>query len=118
MIFKKKTFILLLTTLGYLVFSQDSETTYHAEVVNIEDLFLIQTLETLISNNKCINERADLYLDYRNEDYLILGQFDLGARVNQLKKKHEKVYMTFLNNHPLFILSKNETILPIKKNQI
>lgn len=111
----RKLFLILLVFLNFTAYCQDDKNSFYAEIVVIEDSNLIKTIDSLIVDNNCINKRADLYLDYRKSDYLILGQGSLKQYIRLFKKEDVKVYMTFLNNNPFFIFSKEEKKLPIRK---
>lgn len=115
MCYLRKTFLILLISINCTVFCQDEENSFYAEIVVIEDSNLIKTIDSLIVDNNCINKRADLYLDYRKNDYIILGQTDIRKYIATFKKDGVKLYMTFLNNNPFFIFSNEEKNLPIRK---
>ncbi len=111
----KTTFLVFLISFNCTAFCQDKENPFYASVVVIEDSNLIKIIESLLVNNNCVNKRADLYLDYRKADYLTLGQGSIKQKVRFFKKDGVKIYMTFLNNNPFFIFSKEEKNLPIRK---
>ncbi len=113
----KKIFFIILISTNYPAFCQVEENSFYASVVVIEDSDLINAINTLIVDNKCINKRADLYLDYRKNDYFILGQGSIRQYTRLFKKEDVKVYMTFLNNNPLFIFSNDDKNLPIRKTE-
>lgn len=106
--------ILLLFTSG-MSFCQKNKSFFYADIVIIKDLELIQTIESLTTNDQCISSRADLYIDYRNKDYIIFGQNSIKGYIGVYKKQNTLIYLTFINNRLLFILSKKESNLPIQK---
>lgn len=115
MCYLRKIFLILLTSINCTAFCQDEVNSFYASIVVIEDSNLIKTIDSLIVDNNCINKRADLYLDYRKSNHLILGQGSIKQYIRLFKKKSVKVYFTFLNNNPFFIFSNEEENLPIRK---
>lgn len=116
MCYLKRMFLTFLISINCLAFCQNKENSFYAEIVIIEDLNLINTIDSLLLNNNCVIKRADLYLDYRKSDYyLILGQGSIKQYARFFKEDSVKIFMTFLNNNPFFILSKESDNLPIRK---
>lgn len=78
---------------------------YYAEIVVVEDSKFIDDIENLIKDNKCINRRADLILDYTDENsYIFLWQSNIKNNVHIYERENKNIYITFLNNNPLFII--------------
>lgn len=111
----KKISLFILLFISLFTYSQNKENSFYAEIVIIENIDLIETINSIINENNCINKNADLYLDYRKDKHIILGQSNIKKYIKSFKIDNVKVYMTFIDNNPFFIFSNSNSILQIKK---
>lgn len=91
---------------------------FYAEIIVIENSYFIDDLKNLIKDNDCISRRTDLILDYSDKSgYILLWQSNVKNLVQIINAGNKNVYITFINNRPIFIVFKGseELNLDIRK---
>jgi hypothetical protein len=90
---------------GSILFSQ-SET---AEIIFLDSKNLTTVLESIINvENTCHKNKKSIvwYIDYDNEDSILVGQGRIGNLMDAAKVKELELLVTFINQKIVFLFSK------------
>lgn len=107
--------ILIITTMYFLfstsVFGQRHEENFTAEIVILENENLKKVIDSIDLKNYYLKDGQTWYLDFSNSNEIKLASF----RKSKLFQSNTDVYLTIIDDNILFILSKRNHIIPIKK---
>lgn len=107
--------ILIITTMYFLfstsVFGQRHEENFTAEIVILENENLKKVIDSIDLKNYYLKDGQTWYIDFSNSNEIKLASF----RKSKLFQSNTDVYLTIIDDNILFILSKRNHIIPIKK---
>ncbi|WP_322970737.1 hypothetical protein [Faecalibacter sp. LW9] len=102
-------FIILFINIG--VSGQENKTNFLAEIVILENENLKSFIDSIGLKNYYLKDGQSWYLDFRKDDEIKLANI----RKSKLIQPNTNIYITIINDNVIFILSKKNQTISIKK---
>ncbi|QHC84107.1 hypothetical protein AS589_04540 [Empedobacter brevis] len=106
---KKVMPVVLFLSIG--VFGQESKENIYAEIVTIKNNNLINFIELIDLKKYYLRDGQVWYIDFSKENEIKLAS----GRISKFIQSDSNIYITIIDNNIIFILSKKDQIIPIKK---